>query len=166
VERRTEVAGFEAVCRKHRLPMTIQRRAIYEFVSQRKDHPTADQVCEGVQDRIPDVSRMTVYRVLGTLIKIGALRKVCSPGSTARFDASMDRHHHIVCVRCDKLVDHEDATLNDLPLPDARSRGFEVNDYSILFRAICADCRKKSARPGGRKRGLKIDRKHGRKGSQ
>jgi Fe2+ or Zn2+ uptake regulation protein len=76
----------------------------------------------------------------------------------------MDRHHHIVCVRCDKLVDYEDATLNDLPMPDARSRGFEVNDYSIQFRGICADCRKKSGRPIRRKRGSRIDRKRGRKG--
>lgn len=151
--------AFEVLCRQHGLSVTVQRRAIYMFVCGRMDHPTADQVYEGVQDTIRGVSRMTVYRVLDVLVRIGALKKVCSPGSAARFDANTKRHHHLVCTCCDKLVDYEDEKLNDLPLPSVRAAGFKVDDYSIQFRGICADCRKKSGTSSGQRRGLKIMRK-------
>ncbi len=151
--------AFEALCRQHGLPVTVQRRAIYGFVCDRTDHPTADEVYKGVQESIRGLSRMTVYRVLDALVRIGALRKVCSPGSTTRFDANTNRHHHLVCIHCDKLIDYEDAALNDLPLPDVRSRGFRVDGYSIQFRGICADCWKKSDRSSGRKRGSATKRK-------
>ena len=155
---------LELLCRQHGLPVTVQRRAIYEFVCHRQDHPTAEKVHKGVQDQIPGVSRMTVYRVLDVLVRIGALRKVCSPGSAARFDAKTKRHHHLVCVKCEKLIDYEDSTLDDLPLPKLRSTGFAADDYSIQFRGICADCRKASGESGDRKRGSKIARTRRKKG--
>ena len=151
--------GFEALCRRHGMPVTVQRRAIYEFVCDRKDHPTADRVYEGVQDRIRGVSRMTVYRALDALVRIGLLKKACSPGPTIRFDPNTNRHHHLVCMHCDKLIDYEDQTLDDLPLPKLRSLGFGADDYSIQFRGICADCRKECGQSGGQKRGSTIDRK-------
>lgn len=141
------------------MPVTVQRRAIYEFVCDRKDHPTADRVYEGVQDRIRGVSRMTVYRALDALVRIGLLKKACSPGPTIRFDPNTNRHHHLVCMHCDKLIDYEDQTLDDLPLPKLRSLGFGADDYSIQFRGICADCRKECGQSGGQKRGSTIDRK-------
>jgi Fur family peroxide stress response transcriptional regulator len=155
--------AFEALCRRHGLPVTIQRRVIYEFVCDRKDHPTAEQVYDGVRDRIRGVSRMTVYRVLDALVRIDALKKVCSPGSTTRFDPNTARHHHLVCLHCGKLVDYEDPSLNDLPIPDARSRGFHVDDYSIQFRGICTDCKKLSGESSHRKKGSTIHRKRPKK---
>lgn len=154
---------LEELCRQNGMPVTVQRRAVYEFVCGRQDHPTADQVLRGVQDRIPGVSRMTVYRVLDALVRIGALRKVCSPNSSARFDANTGRHHHLVCMHCEKLIDYEDESLNDLPVPNVRARGFRIEDYSIQFRGVCADCRKASSATGGRQRGSKTQRKRKKK---
>jgi len=158
------VAVLEDLCRRYQLPVTVQRRVIYRFLSERNDHPTAEHVYEGVRDRIPGVSRTTVYRVLNTLVGIGAVKKVCSPGVAVRFDAETRRHHHLVCTACDRLIDYEDEALNNLPLPDVRSKGFRVDDYSIQFRGICAECRRKSGQPAGKKRGSRIKRKRGRRG--
>lgn len=150
---------LEMLCRQHGLPVTVQRRAVYRFVRGRKDHPTADQVYKGVRKHLPDVSRMTVYRVLDALVRIGALRKVCSPNSSARYDANTGRHHHLVCTVCEKLVDYEDEGLNDLPLPRGRAQGFQISDYSIQFRGMCADCRKQSSTSNGATRKTKTMRK-------
>ena len=155
--------AFEALCRQHGLPVTVQRRAIYAYVCDQANHPTADRIYQGVQDAVPGMSRMTVYRVLDALIRIGALRKVASPGPTARFDANTARHHHLVCVHCDKLIDYEGAIHEDLSMPDARPQGFEIDDYSIQFRGVCAECRKKQGGARGRKRGSAIKRNPGKK---
>lgn len=61
---------FEEICRQKGLPVTMQRRVILEAILQRGDHSTADQIYEAVQDRIPQLSRTTVYRTMETLLEL------------------------------------------------------------------------------------------------
>lgn len=134
---------FEQVCRERGVPLTVHRRAVFEAVISREDHPTADQVYGDIQARLPGVSRTSVYRVLELLVAIGMVTKVCHPGSAARFDPKTDRHHHLVCLSCERIIDVEDSRLNRLPLPDVREQGFAISDYHVHFRGTCADCLRK-----------------------
>jgi len=136
-----KMSALEAACRHHGLPLTVQRRVILAALVARDDHPTADEILEEVRSRLPDVSRTTVYRVLNTLVQLGLAVKICSPGASARFDPKTDRHHHLVCVQCEQVMDFEAPTLNTLTLPDARKSAFQIHDYSIHFRGLCVDCR-------------------------
>jgi Fur family ferric uptake transcriptional regulator len=52
-----------------------------------------------------------------------------------------ERHHHLVCDRCGRLLDLGDAEVPALRLPDARGTGFRVRDYTISFTGLCKDCR-------------------------
>src|SRR5271157_3335168 len=132
----------EQICRRHALPLTVQRRMILESLAPRTDHPTADQILADVRKRVPEISRTTVYRVLEAFVRIGVARKVCHPGAVARYEIVRDRHHHLVCLVCGRMTDFEDSRLDLLPLPDSKANGFEVADYSIQFRGICASCAK------------------------
>jgi Fur family peroxide stress response transcriptional regulator len=131
-----------AACRRHRVPMTVQRRVVLEALSKRDDHPTADQVLEDVREDMPSMSRSTVYRVLDTLVRLGLAVKTSHPGAAVRFDPTTERHHHLICLRCEKMVDLHEPQLDALGLPDARKLGFEIRDYSIHFRGLCAVCRR------------------------
>jgi Fur family peroxide stress response transcriptional regulator len=133
---------FERACRERRLPVTTQRRAIFEMILDRDDHPTADRVYDQVRKRLPTISRTTVYRILDSLVELGFITKVCHLGSAARFDPRTRQHHHLVCLRCERIIDVEEKSLNDLPWPDVRRHGFEIRDYQIHFRGVCAKCRK------------------------
>lgn len=123
--------------------MTVQRRLILEELVDRRDHPTADQVFESVRDRLPGLSRTTVYRVLDTFVEAGAARKVFHPDAVARFDPITERHHHLICQQCGKLADLEETSeLRDVTkLMQKRPTGFRITDYSINFTGICPDCR-------------------------
>jgi Fur family peroxide stress response transcriptional regulator len=116
---------------------------ILEAVLQRDDHPTADQVYEAVQDRIPQLSRTTVYRTLDTLLELGVIRRVHLTGATGRFDGKIRRHHHLVCMQCKKIVDIDDESLDQVPIPRRKLQGFEVDDFSVQFSGTCSDCQKK-----------------------
>jgi Fur family peroxide stress response transcriptional regulator len=142
-----KVEELERSCRQHGLPMTVQRREVLHALAPRSDHPTADQVFDDVRKRLPEISRATVYRVLETLVRIGIARKVCHPGSAARYEVERRRHHHLVCVRCEKMLDLEDASLDRLPFPDVGA-GFHIQDYSVQFHGLCTVCARKQ---GGRK---------------
>jgi len=138
---------FAAACRAHGLPMTVQRRRIFEALCDRTDHPTPDQVYALVKDTLPGVSRTTVYRVLDTLVRVGVLAKAASPGVATRVDPRTARHHHLVCQRCDRLFDlDEGAGAYRIRPPDVRRQGFTIQDYSIYFTGLCAACQTPPAR--------------------
>jgi Fur family transcriptional regulator, peroxide stress response regulator len=139
-EKQRRIERFETAHREGGLPVTLQRRAVFEAILDRQDHPTADQVFQAVHPRLPQLSRMTVYRILGTLVSLGLLSKACHPGSAARFDPKLHQHHHLVCLDCGDIIDLEDARLNQLPWPDVGRHGFQIEDYHVHFRGRCARC--------------------------
>lgn len=131
---------FETVCRNNGLALTIQRRKILDVLASRNDHPTVDQVYEDIKESLKGVSRTTVYRVLETFVSIGIAKKISNPESKARFDADTRRHHHLTCIKCGKVLDLYDPTLDNL-VPNAGSlREFDILDYSITFNGICGCC--------------------------
>ena len=136
------IEQFERVCRERGLPITTQRKTIFEMVLDRTDHPTADQVYDQVRGRIHTISRTTVYRILNTLVELGLITKICHHGSAARFDPRIHQHHHLVCLRCENIIDLDEKRLNDVAWPDVRGYGFEIRDYQIHFRGVCAACRR------------------------
>ncbi|MGD2108709.1 MAG: transcriptional repressor [Phycisphaerae bacterium] len=138
---------FEHLFRDRGMPLTIQRRAVLETVIARTDHPTADQVYDEVHDRVPGISRTTVYRVLDTLVRIGVIARTCHPGASARFDPNTGQHHHLICLHCDKVIDFDDKRLDAIKLPDIRRLGFEISEFRVQLCGICADCRKKKPTP-------------------
>ncbi|UCG53235.1 MAG: transcriptional repressor [Candidatus Latescibacterota bacterium] len=134
---------FERQCRSQGVPFTVQRRAILETVLEFDNHPTAEQVHDAVTTRFPGISRTTVYRTLETLVQMGLITKACHPGSVVRYDRRIEVHHHLVCQRCEEVVDISDERLDALPVPDTSSLGFEVFDFRVQLRGICRRCRKK-----------------------
>ena len=135
---------FESVCRERRLPLTVQRQEVLKAVLESRDHPTADQVYAALSGSIPGLSRTTVYRVLNTLVEMGAIRRLHHPGATARFDGKIRRHHHLVCMKCDKVIDVDDPSLDAVPMPDIPKHEFEIDDFSVHFSGLCAECRRKT----------------------
>ena len=141
----SRITELEAECRRRGLAVTIQRRTVFGELAGRKDHPTADQVYDAVRARLPGLSRTTVYRVLDTLVDAGLARKVHHAGGVARFDPMTDRHHHLVCDGCGRLVDLDDRVVPPLRLPESSRTGFRIKDYSVSFTGLCPDCAKKKS---------------------
>jgi len=135
------IALFAARCREKGVPLTAQRRVVLEAILELDNHPTADQVHECVRQRMPEVNRTTVYRTLETLVGMGVIHRTSHPGRTVRFDPRTEPHHHLVCRRCDRVIDFFDETFDALRIPDLSDRGFEVEDFQVQLRGICRDCR-------------------------
>jgi Fur family peroxide stress response transcriptional regulator len=123
---------------------TAQREAILACVRGRTDHPSAEEVYACVHARLPGLSRTTVYRVLEALLAAGTVRRVNQPGARARFDARMDRHDHVTCRRCERIVDVDGAGPGRVRVP--RVPGFRVEDWSIHFTGLCRSCRPRKRR--------------------
>ncbi len=150
--KRENLDHFEALCRQKGVPLTVQRRVVMEALLDHTDHPTVDQVYDEVKDRIPGISRTTVYRVLERLVRLGVARKIHHFDPAARFDANTEHHDHLVCLGCSRVADLKDADFYPARFPDTRPTGFEITDYSVYYEGFCAKCRKDSSRRRSRKK--------------
>jgi Fur family peroxide stress response transcriptional regulator len=128
-------------CREKDLALTPQRRAILRAVLDLDDHPTADRVHAALGRRRVRVSRATVFRTLESFARLGIVARACHPGGSVRYDRRTDRHHHLVCLRCDRVIDISDARLDALPVPDTRRFGFVISDFKVQLRGLCRECR-------------------------
>jgi Fur family peroxide stress response transcriptional regulator len=138
-----KIQELDSCCRENGVPLTVQRRIVLETLAGRKDHPTADQVYDAVKGIIKGVSRTTVYRVLETFVRLGLAVRVCSPHGKGRFDADTGRHHHLICLECEKVVDFKDERLQLPQLAVLAVTDFEIKDYSLAITGYCASCRDK-----------------------
>jgi Fur family transcriptional regulator, peroxide stress response regulator len=143
-DNKQRIDRFFAAHRESGLPVTTQRRVVFEAILNRTDHPTAEQLYRAVRGHLPQISRMTVHRVLGTFVSLGLVAKTCHPGSAARFDPKLRQHHHLVCRDCGCIIDVEDPRLNHLPRPKVNPRDFQIEDYHVHFHGRCARCCQKS----------------------
>ncbi len=63
-DKRQRMDRFFAAHRERGLPVTTQRRAVFDAILDRADHPTAEQLYRAVRAQLPQISRMTVHRIL------------------------------------------------------------------------------------------------------
>jgi len=141
------VERFEAVCRERGVPMTIQRRVVFEALLDSKDHPTVDDLYRRVSRHAPGISQATVYRVLELLEDSGLAAKINHPGSASRYDSVADNHPHLLCVECQRVVDVRNVQAQVPSLSPEEAHGFEIRGCSIVYEGVCPDCRSQSKKP-------------------
>jgi Fe2+ or Zn2+ uptake regulation protein len=78
---------------------------------------------------------------------MGVITKTCHPGKSVRYDRRTELHHHLVCMRCDEVIDISDSRYDSLPVPDTTDLGFEVSDLRVQLRGTCRRCRDEEKEP-------------------
>ncbi|MCX8495397.1 MAG: transcriptional repressor [Akkermansiaceae bacterium] len=76
------------------LRMTPQRREVYRFLQQERNHPTANDVFIRVKDRLPNISLATVYNCLEALVQHGIIRQVNFDSESSRYCPNLSEHGH------------------------------------------------------------------------
>ena len=125
------------------LKLTPQRCAIYEMLTARTDHPTAEDIYRTVKRAYPMISQNTVYYTLSALKEARLISEVNLGHEHARFDANMDRHHHLVCVSCQEINDVHDEGLDRLSVSAAKGRQYTILGHRVEFYGYCKRCRGK-----------------------
>lgn len=122
---------------------TIQKELVLRAVNTMHRHVTADEVYDFIRDGHPSVGKGTVYRNLGILAEEHKIRRVEIPDGPDRFDFMLTDHYHIRCVDCGAVFDVDMEAIPNLEQKVRNTHGMEFLDYDILFKGICAECRKK-----------------------
>ena len=137
--------GFRACCTQAGLAATHQRFVIYRTLIESNDHPSPEMVYERVRKEIPSISPATVYKNIHTFVEIGLLQEVNRLHQTNRLDANLDQHHHLICVRCEKVTDLYDDQLDSAKAREVSPGGFQVLNYQVEAYGVCPDCQSADA---------------------
>lgn len=116
------------------LKVTPQRIAIFEAIVKLNNHPTAENIVEFIRQNHPNISVATVYKVLDALVENQLIKRVTTEKDVMRYDAIMEKHHHIYCSDSDRIEDFVDEELNELLsnyFKDKKIPGFKIEDIKL-----------------------------------
>ncbi len=119
-----------------------QRTAITTFLKDRKDHPTAEVIYEGVRKEYPNISLGTVYRNLMLLSDLGEIQRVNVGDGSEHFDPDTSLHNHFVCRQCGRVLDLEMDGIEEVDRMASQSFGGKIEGHKIYFHGVCEDCLK------------------------
>lgn len=140
IESQNQINDFIQKCKTKALSVTPQRLAIYKALIIDKTHPNPECVYNNIKPAFPTISLATVYKTLETFEKHNIISVVTPLHETVRYDAEIEHHHHIVCVKCKKVIDIKDPELEKVEIPQIVQQDYQVLDYHIQFNVICSEC--------------------------
>ena len=116
------------------LRVTPQRLAIMEAIVKLNNHPTAENIIEFIRKNHPNIATATVYKVLDALFENELIHKVKTDKDIMRYDAIIEKHHHLYSAESDRIEDYFDMDLNELIGKYFQKKGipnFEILDIKL-----------------------------------
>ena len=84
---------------------SVQRIAVMGYLLEHRTHPTVDEIYSALQDRIPTLSKTTVYNTLKLFAEKKAIQSITIDERMVHFDGYRERHAHFLCQSCGKVID-------------------------------------------------------------
>ena len=101
-------------------------------------HHTADEIFSLAKERLPGISRATVYNNLKVLESERLIRRITGDSLSDRYDNSYIPHGHMICEDCGEI---KDFNLDDFDNMISEAIGSEFNSYELKVRYTCDACR-------------------------
>jgi len=137
----TRFEELVAKLREREYRLTPQRIALLRLLAASDGHPSASQLYEQIKDQFPTTSLATVYKTLNVLKEIGEVLELGFSGDDNRYDGNRPYPHpHLICIRCQKILDPEVSLAQSLIQEVAQSSGYQIVGHRLDFYGLCPDC--------------------------
>lgn len=120
--------------------ITPQRMAIYQIIKESMDHPNAETVFKKLSPTYPTMSLATVYKSLELFSKLDLIQVINLGEHSFRYDGITDKHQHILCTKCSKIEDINDAIFQSLQSEVENISKYKVDRQQICFYGVCENC--------------------------
>lgn len=132
LESHIRAAGFK---------LTPPRRAVLAVFGAH-EHLSPEEVLRRARQTHPRLGRATVYRTLEMLTRLGVMRPIYLSHGRPAFTRVEGGHHHLVCSRCDHIVELGGGELSAAIGQLAREKGFEIRSQLLEVYGLCSKCRR------------------------
>jgi len=129
--------------RGHRLRLTEERRAVLETILGLKGHFDAEELLQIVRRGKRPVSRATLYRTLDHLREAGLVKVHRFGHGHSVFESVYGRKHHdhMVCTRCNRVIEFVSEEIEKLQDDMCRVHGFRATHHVMEIFGVCKACR-------------------------
>lgn len=136
-----EVALLKNYLSKKSLKLTQQRETILDAFL-KVDHITAEKLYREISKKKPRrMGLATIYRTLNLLCEIGIGQQRHFDGNRTIFDNVLYKKHHdhLICNKCDKIIEFQSPTIERLQEEMAARHGFTLNNHRLELYGHCID---------------------------
>ncbi len=118
---------------------------VFDAFQASEDHVTIEELKKKLQDKGIVLDERTIQDYMSKIVEFGFAIKKEFKDQPAKFEhRHLGFHHdHLICIRCNKIVEFEDPTLEDLQEQIAKKHGFNILHHRMEIYGICEDCRHK-----------------------
>jgi|LSQX01.3.fsa_nt_gb Fur family ferric uptake transcriptional regulator len=121
-------------------------RVIQSLIQNHDQHHTVEELYDDINRVNPPVGLATVYRTLNLLYELDMVTKLELDDGFDRYelaDSSDHQHHHLICSRCNQIIEVKEDFLEELEDRLLRDYGFYVTGHHVKFYGLCQACYKK-----------------------
>jgi len=128
--------------KKAGLKVTLPRIKILEIMEKSETrHLSAEDVYKQLLEEGEEVGLATVYRVLTQFESAGLVARHHFDEGHSVFELNQGHHHdHIVCVKCGKVEEFIDETIEQRQKDIAAKAGFAITDHCLYIYGVCESC--------------------------
>jgi len=121
--------------------LTRQRRAVLNAIAASQVRMSAADIYARAGRECHDLGLATVYRTLDILAEIGAIRRVHLVDDCEGFaPAALAHGHHVICVKCNRVMEFEGCDISAVLTSAARQTGFRIEEHWLELMGICGEC--------------------------
>ena len=123
------------------LKVTLPRMKILEILeNSNKRHLSAEDIYRVLLDSGEEIGLATIYRVLTQFEGAGLVIRHHFETGQAVFELERGKHHdHLICVKCGKIIEFVDESIEAKQKEIAAKNGFRISDHSLIIYGICDD---------------------------
>jgi Fur family ferric uptake transcriptional regulator len=96
------------------------------------------------------IGQATVYRTMKLLTKCGLAEPRHFGDGHTRYEPiapdDEEHHDHLICTRCNRIVEFLDSRIEKLQEEVALAHGFSVTDHKMELYGLCPQCQKDGPR--------------------
>jgi Fe2+ or Zn2+ uptake regulation protein len=137
------------------IKLSNRRLKVLKYLSENLNHPTVDQIYNGLLNEVPGLSKTTVYSTLRTLMDAGLVRVINIEDNETRYDVVTETHGHFKCEDCGTILNFN---IDIQSFSTEELSGFKIVDRNVYFKGVCPKCLAKTGKTdftGGRENGRK-----------
>ncbi len=126
--------NIRQILTENSLKVTPQRLAVYEAIYQLNNHPNAEAIIDFIKTKYPNIAIGTVYNTLETFVKKGIIRKIKTDGEVMRYDAILNKHHHLYSSDSKRIEDFYDEEINSFIaayMQQNKIPNFRIEDVNV-----------------------------------
>ncbi|RPH49198.1 MAG: Fur family transcriptional regulator [Desulfobacteraceae bacterium] len=139
-----EKKQFEKLFKQEHVDNFEDRFKVLETFLQTEKHVTSAELTQMLNERGYDLDNEFVRDTLKLMCNFGFARKNKFDNGIVRYEHwHLGQHHdHLICIKCRKIVEFEEDSLENLQISIASKHGFHLLQHRMELYGICSACMK------------------------